>query len=125
MAIEAVQLSMSVGPSSTGVAISELIRKPIRLLAVQVSWDGATATDTFSVFTTLETEAPTSPQPGDPPYLRALGVTVRVPSAFSVVIPTTQRRRVEPPVRFAFVYTNTDTTNTRQVSCTIWFDTEE
>lgn len=125
MAIEAVQLSLQIEPSSTGVAVSEIIRKPIRLLAVQVSWDGATATDTFSVFTTLETANPTEPQPGDPPYLRALNVAVRVPSAFSVVIPTAQRRRVEPPIRFAFVYTNTDTTNTRQVSCTIWFDTEE
>lgn len=125
MAIEAIQLSITVNPNSTGTALSEVIRKPIRLLAVQVSWDGASPTDTFSVFTTLEAVAPLSPQPGDPPYLRALDIAVRVPSAFSVVIPTTQRRRVEPPTRFAFVYTNTHETETRKVSCTIWCDTEE
>ncbi len=125
MAVEAVDLSGTADANSTLSLVSDIFWKPVRLLAIVVSYDGATATDTFSVFTTHQTETPTAPAPGDPPYLRALNIPVRVTSAFAISIPVPQRRTVLPPFRIAFVYNNTDATNARKVSCTVWYDTEE
>jgi len=125
MAVEAIEIGGTVTPQSTGLFLSSIIYKPIRLLAIQVSWNGSEANDSFSVFSTLSpTETPT-PQPGDPTILRAMNIRTRVTSPFSIAIPVPTRRLIPPPLRFAFVFNNTSTTETRQVSCIVWYDTEE
>ena len=123
--VEAIDFGGTAEANATTVFMSEFIRKPIRLLAVQVSWDGASPDDTFSIFSTVSPTEVTTPQPGDPLILRAMNLKTRVTSAFSVAIPVPTRRRLTPPVRFALVYTNTDATTARKVSATIWYDTEE
>jgi hypothetical protein len=125
MAVEAIAFGGTAEANATTVFLSDYIRRPIRLLAVQVSWDGSTADDTFSVFSTLSPAEVTEPQPGDPPILRAMNIPTRVTSAFSVAIPVQTRSRLMPPMRFALVFKNTDTTNARKVTATIWYDTEE
>jgi hypothetical protein len=125
MAVEAIAFGGTAGANQTTVFLSEFIRRPIRLLAVQVSWDGSAADDTFSIFSTLSPTEVTEQQPGDPPILRAMNIPTRVTSAFSVAIPVPTRARLMPPMRFALVFKNTDATNARKVTATIWYDTEE
>jgi hypothetical protein len=125
MAVEAIAFGGTADENATTVFLSEYIRRPIRLLAIQVSWDGSTADDTFSVFSTLSPEPVEQPQPGDPPILRAMNIPTRVTSAFSIAIPVPTRSRLMPPMRFALVFKNTDATNARKVTATIWYDTEE
>jgi len=125
MAVEAIEIGGSVSANSQGVFLSPLILKPIRILTVQVSWNGSSANDSFSVFSTLSPVAVTEPQPGDPPVLRAMNIRTRVAAGFSIAIPVPTRRLVQPPLRFNFVFNNTSTTDAREVSCVIWYDTEE
>jgi len=123
--VEAIDFGGTAEANATTVFMSEYIRKPIRLLAVQVSWDGASPDDTFSIFSTVSPTEVTAPQPGDPMILRAMNLKARVSAAFSVAIPVQTRKRVTPPVRFALVFTNTSPDTARKVSATIWYDTEE
>jgi hypothetical protein len=125
MAVEAIEIGGTVAANSQGLFLSNMILKPIRLLAVQVSWNGSNESDSFSVFSTLSPIPVAQPQPGDPPVLRAMNVRTRVTTAFSIAIPVPTRRLVQPPLRFAFVFNNTSDTNERAVSCVIWYDTEE
>jgi hypothetical protein len=125
MAVEAIEIGGTVAANSQGLFLSDMILKPIRLLAVQVSWNGSTAGDSFSVFSTLSPTTVEQPQPGDPSVLRAMNVRTRVTTAFSIAIPVPTRRLVQPPLRFAFVFKNTSSTDAREVSCVIWYDTEE
>jgi len=125
MAVEAIEVGGTVDANSQGLFLSEMILKPIRLLAVQVSWNGSTPSDSFSVFSTISPVPVEQPQPGDPSVLRAMNIRTRVTTAFSIAIPVPTRRLVQPPLRIAFVFNNTSTTEAREVSCVIWYDTEE
>jgi len=122
MAVRAVTAGGTAAAGTTTNFLSDEVKTRARILAIVVSWSGAAADDTFSVFTTRSPQPVSEPQPGDPPVVSALKMRPIVTGGAVMAIPVQLARLVEPPFRIALSYTNTDNTNDRTVQVTMWYD---
>lgn len=122
MAGKALTVGGTAAANSRTNFLSDEVKSRARILAVVVSWSGAATGDTFNVFTTRSPDPVSEPQPGDPPIISALNVKPVVTGGAALAIPIQLVRLVEPPFRIALSYNNTDATNAREVSVTLWYD---
>lgn len=122
MAIKAITVAGTAEANTRTNFLSPPIRTPFRPLALIVQWNASNVDDSFSVFLTRSDTPVSEPQPGDPPTLGALDLKTVVTAGTTFSVPITTTTKLEPPLRLALSYNNTDATTSRTVQAILFYD---